>query len=350
MSIRPHPTKGPGWWQIDIGYGKDRKRRALEGTIEEAREYEAGGRKLLRPTSAISTNPRLHEITADYLAAYKNDHLPAGHERCSRSLEHVQRILGKYCLTSITHSLIDVYKEKRQEEGVKPVTINKELCALSTLLKWAVEMNLIDEALKIKKFPKKMTTAPLPVVPSVADVVAILNEAHPRRRLPLQLMAFCGLRMSEALRLTKEDVLISRQAVIVRGKGNKQRIVPVPVAEVWEAVVARTETVKEGFLFLSGITGRPYHDLRGTLKEAAKRAGFDARIYHHLLRHWFGTVGHELGISLRSLQGLMGHSTSQVTEIYTHLSGQHLSNEMKKWESVTGDVNKNGCEVKPEAD
>jgi integrase/recombinase XerD len=350
MSIRRHPTKGAGWWQIDIGYGKDRKRRSFQGTREEAQEMQQEARKHLRPSSALSTNPRLHEITADYLAAYKNDHLPAGHDRCSRSLEHVQRILGKYCLTSITHHLVDTYKEKRLEEGVRPVTINKELCALSTLLKWAVEMNLIDEALKIKKFPKKMTTAPLPVVPSVGDVIKILNEAHPRRRLPLQLMAFCGLRMSEALRLTKEDVLISRQAVIVRGKGNKQRIVPVPVAEVWEAVIARTEAVKEGFLFVSAVTGRPYHDLRGTLKEAAKRAGFDARIYHHLLRHWFGTVGHELGISLRSLQGLMGHSTSQVTEIYTHLSGQHLSNEMDRWKKLTGDVNEKNRKAKPKAD
>jgi len=340
MSIRQHPTKGQGWYQVDVGYGDNRIREAFEGTRQEAQDFHDALKKKLRPTHILSTNPRICDATTDFLAAYKNDHLPGGHDRTSRSMEHVQRIMGKYCLNTIDHHLIDQYKEKRKEEGVKPVTINKELCALSTLLKWAVENGLIDEALRLKKFPKKMTTAPMPVVPSVVDVHRILAEAHPRRRLPLQLMAFCGLRMSEALRLTKEDVLESRQAIIVRGKGNKQRIVPVPVAEIWEEVLKRTESVSAGFLFLNKATGRPYHDLRGTLKEAAKRAGFDARIYHHLLRHWFGTVGHELGISLRSLQGLMGHSTSQVTEIYTHLSGQHLSNEMEKWNSVAGDVKK----------
>jgi integrase/recombinase XerD len=346
MSIRKHPTKGDGWWQLDVGYGDNRQRPAFEGTREEAQEVHDELKKLIRPPSAHSTNPRLHEIVPDFLAAYKHDHLQKGYERTIYSIEHIQRHLGKYCLMSISHALVDRYKGSRIEEGVTPSTINKELCALSMLLKWAVEQGRIDEALRVKKFPSKMTKAPLPVVPSVADVVKILAQAHPRRRLPLQLMAFCGLRMSEALRLTKEDVLESRQAIIVRGKGNKQRVVPVPSQEIWGEVLKRTESVSDGFLFLNKATGRPYRDLRGTLKEAAKRAGFDARIYHHLLRHWFGAVSTELGIPTRATQIIMGHESIKTTEIYSHVTASHLAAEMGKWKSVTNDVNKNTRKTK----
>jgi integrase/recombinase XerD len=88
---------------------------------------------------------------------------------------------------------------------------------------------------------------------------------------------------------------------------------------------------KKGLLFVNPKTEKEYVDLRKPLKRAAEKAGIDQHVYMHLLRHSFGTHSIQSGIGLRTLQMLMGHSSSQVTEIYTTLAGQYLGQEIEKF-------------------
>jgi len=82
---------------------------------------------------------------------------------------------------------------------------------------------------------------------------------------------------------------------------------------------------------LSGELKPPWQDFKKALQRASDKAGISQHVYMHLLRHGFGTHSIQSGINLRSLQILMGHSSSQVTEIYTTLAGQYLGQEIEKF-------------------
>jgi site-specific recombinase XerD len=225
MAIRPHPTKGASWWYIDVGHGEARQRYPFEGCKADAQELEAQIRKRLRP-GGPAPNPRVDEIVDDYLDHYQVNHLPAGHERQKRSLAHVRRYFGRYNLTSIEAKLVDAYKRHRAGEGVKPSTIQKELAALSGLLKWVADEKMIDVAPKIKNYPAKMTRAPLPKVPTLDEAQAIIAELPADRRGLFAAMLWCGLRSSEATHLKHKDVMVGQRSLAIHGKGSKYPMVP----------------------------------------------------------------------------------------------------------------------------
>jgi integrase/recombinase XerC len=333
MAIRPHPTKGPGWWYLDIGHGKSRQRYPFEGSLAEAREIEAQIRKRQRPGPA-SPNPRIDEIVDDYLEHYQVDHLPNGYERQKYSIAHIRSYFGRYNLTSIEGKLVDSYKRHRTGKGVKPSTIQKELAALSGLLKWAADENMIDIAPKIKNYPARMTRAPLPKVPTLDEAQAIIAEIPEPLRGIFQVMLWCGLRSSEAMHLKHKDVMVGQRTLSIHGKGSKYRMVPVPDDDLWQAIERRLKvTEPTNWLWPNPETKSPYKDLRGTLETAAARAGY-GHITPHKFRHAYGAGLIESGCAtLRDVQILLGHSSSQVTEIYTQLSAGRLTtvtNGLKK--------------------
>jgi site-specific recombinase XerD len=119
--------------------------------------------------------------------------------------------------------------------------------------------------------------------------------------------------------------------LIVVGKGNKERVVPILAAELATDLRRRVEMVKSGYLWLNEETGLPIKDLRSLLYWAAKRAGINRHINPHLLRHSFGAHATAAGISLRALQDIMGHSTPAVTQIYSQVAAETLRKEMGKF-------------------
>jgi integrase/recombinase XerD len=140
-------------------------------------------------------------------------------------------------------------------------------------------------------------------------------------------MYYAGLRSSEARLLARENIFIEKRILVVRGKGNKQRIVPI----MKDFMPYLIKGNSEGFLWLNPKTKAPWKDIRQCLNGAAKRAGIKSKITPHTLRHCFGTHSTEAGVGLRTLQDVMGHSTSQVTEMYTTLAAQHLTIDMEKF-------------------
>jgi integrase/recombinase XerC len=323
-----------GWWIIDIGRGKNRKRYPFEGNLDTAREMEKELRSQGIPLTDIVT-PKFSQCIPHFITSYKNNR-PASTARTMISLEHLEKHFGNISLHSITNIGIEQYKSARLAQKIKPVTVQKELCALSTLLKWAKKQRMIANLPEINKFPGNMIAAPLPAIPMQADIERIIGAVlTPWKQTAFKLMFFCGLRRREALQLRIQDIILDRGLMIVRGKGNKQRIVPIIREDIKEGIKSSLKEAKDDqhFLWVNPFTKRPYIDIMDALKAAAVRQGFKGRIYNHLLRHCFGTYGHEAGLSLRELQELMGHSTSQVTEIYTHLSSQHLTAALTRWQN-----------------
>ena len=314
MSVRK--IKGtPGVWLIDFK-DTDGKRRQMRyhGTQTEAQELERSFRVARRSVKPLGKSPTLAEAAPDYLEHYKVDHLVSGPGRQARSLRILVRLLGRYRFGSLTPAVIEEYKKTRLAEGVQPTTINKELAALSGFARWANEQGFC-ERLHVRRFPLKLARAPLPNPPSRKQVIQFLRALPRKKRGLWAAMFYCGLRVSEARSLRPEDIHWSRGVMVVTGKGNKQRVVPIHrKLKPW----------------LRHLPLEGPEDLRVMAKWAVKRAGLDIYIHPHLMRHAFGVHMTQSGVPLRALQDIMGHSSSQVTEIYTRLAAETLVQEMNK--------------------
>lgn len=314
MSVRPHP-KHSGKWIID--YRKPDGKRTQEifvGSEADALslEHSLRVRSKLAP---IRSFPSLIEVAPFFVECYRLDHQPRGVERLHWSLKLILPFFGRYQFQSITGQLVEQYKRQRLTAGVKPSTINKELAALSSFCRWAEDQGYC-ERIRIKRFPPKLTRPPMMNVPSRSEMVRLLRAIPYKKRGVFAVMYYLGLRSQEARDLVPSSINWSRRVIIVTGKGNKQRIVPIN---------------RRAIPYLRHAPFYAPQDFREILHWACKRAGIERRINPHLFRHAFGVHMTAAGVGLRALQEIMGHSTPVVTERYTQVVAETLLKEMEKF-------------------
>lgn len=182
------------------------------------------------------------------------------------------------------------------------------------------------------------TQRPLPRILTHDDVERLFaqageeaaGEAAPasavRMLLLLELLYGSGLRASELVSLPRRAVAGERQYLIIRGKGDKERLAPLSerareVLDRWLPLVADGSP----WLFPSGKSHVSRVRLFQMLRELAGRAGIDpAAVSPHVLRHAFATHLLEGGADLRALQLMLGHADIATTEIYTHVDSRRL--------------------------
>lgn len=180
----------------------------------------------------------------------------------------------------------------------------------------------------------------LPAVLSVAAVEKLLG-AFPgerplavRNRCVVQLLYATGCRASELAGLTVQGYLAEHGFVRVRGKGDKERLVPLSRAACEQlelylraarpVLASRGRTTSEALLLSR--TGRPLERVRvwQIVREAARRAGIHVACSPHTLRHSFATHLVAGGADLRVVQELLGHASLATTQVYTHVDGERL--------------------------
>ena len=170
----------------------------------------------------------------------------------------------------------------------------------------------------------------------VARLLSQPDGAEPpalRDRALLEVMYACGLRASEAIDLELSDLDLDRRELRARGKGNKERIVPVG-GEAARAlgvylIRGRPRLVGDRFetrLFVnhrgSGLTRQGLYKI---VQRYAASAGLASKMSPHTLRHTFATHLLAGGCDLRSLQEMLGHADVATTQLYTHLSADRLT-------------------------
>lgn len=314
MSVRP-VKNAPGVWLLDFNDAQGKRRQIrYTGTEAQARQIEHSFRIRARQAVPLGPHPTLAEAAPDYLEHYAVDHLESGTKWARKVMRPLLRTLGRYQFTSITPPVVEDYKRARLSEGVGHSTINKELAGLSGFCKWANEQGYC-ERLHIKRFPAKLARAPIPNVPTRRQVVLFLRALPRSKRGYWAAMFYCGLRDGEARGLVPESVHWGRGVLLVTGKGNKQRVVPIH---------------RKLAPYLRHLPFTIAIDTRAQSLWACRRAGLKIRIHPHLMRHAFGVHMIQRGVSLRAVQEMMGHSSSQVTEIYTRLAADWLTEEMRK--------------------
>jgi integrase/recombinase XerD len=185
-----------------------------------------------------------------------------------------------------------------------------------------------------RDLPRPGTARPLPKTLSTADVdrlFAVLETApdtpgNRRRRALVELLYGSGLRATELVSLPRGAIQPARPYAVLRGKGGKERLVPVGERAL-AAVAAHAELVPADarYLFPSGAKHLSRVRLFQIVKALAAEAGVPPeRISPHVLRHAFATHLLEGGADLRALQLMLGHADIATTQIYTHVQSKHL--------------------------
>lgn len=199
-----------------------------------------------------------------------------------------------------------------------------------------LEKEVDEDVVKAIESPK--IEKHLPQVLSVDEVMAILNQidlSKPlglRNQALLELIYGSGLRVSELLDIEMEDIHLNQGYIMVKGKGSKERMVPISDPAV---VALRNYIIKGRDVFLQDHkTSYVFINQQGSrlsrqgffklLKKLASDAHIQTDCSPHTLRHSFATHLLENGMDLRTLQTLLGHEDISTTQIYTHISQKRI--------------------------
>lgn len=239
----------------------------------------------------------------------------------------------------IDHVFIRGFLSHLHSRGLSKVSVARALAALRSMYKWLAREGIVRQnpakLVATPKLPKK-----LPRVPTMEEINGVLNTDMPdsvtfpeRDRAILELLYGCGLRNSELVGIELGDIEEANGVILVRGKGKKQRYVPLEgvaeeVLQVYRA--ARQKVLGQAHkntrrLFINQ-RGGPLttRSVARIVKQIAVANGLPPDIHPHTLRHAFGTHMLSEGADLRAIQELLGHERLSTTQKYTQLSIRHV--------------------------
>ena len=266
------------------------------------------------------------------LAAYRLD------------LEQFAEFYGRD-MTTAGEKDVQTFIRDLSARGYAPTSISRKSSALNDFFKFLLSEKEIDANPMINIMsPKKGRRLPKFLTREEVDLMIEAAEHNPdarhkRTAAMLKLMYACGLRVSELVCLPLNCINFDRRQIIVKGKGSKERIVPVAEAALKEilAYLPVRESLLKGkekpFLFPSSSAGGGHITRDGffkNLKNLAVLAGIPPeKISPHVLRHSFATHLLNRDVDLRSLQKMLGHEDISTTEIYTHILSDELLQEVQ---------------------
>ncbi len=255
-------------------------------------------------------------------------------------------------LATITKKDVQYYLAKLHNESYSKTSVARKLSSLRTFFNYALRKNTIKVSpLATIKNPKQAKYHPN--VPTCEQVVHILENKniskknyspkdkaiHTRNIALLELLYGSGLRISEALALNKADFSEEKKFIIVLGKGNKKRIVPLTDTsiEVIKAWLLEYKTLSDTLsadaylpLFIGTRGSRLNRREALRIIEKMEKAVGTPHLTAHSFRHAYATHLLEAGLDLRIVQELLGHARIATTQVYTHLNMKHLMEVYKE--------------------
>jgi integrase/recombinase XerC len=209
----------------------------------------------------------------------------------------------------------------RARRGLAPTTIARRLSAVRSLVRHALGPARVPDAALAPRRPRR-----LPETPALSEVEAVVDAAAGydgplalRNAALLELVYSCGLRSAEAVGLDLGDVDLDREQLHVRGKGDKERLVPLGEEAAWR--LARW--LRNGRPLLArGACDALFLSVRGKRLDTSVLRRLLPN--PHRLRHAYATHLLEGGADLRTIQELLGHASLSTTQIYSHVDARRL--------------------------
>ena len=247
-------------------------------------------------------------------------------------------------LNQIDQVKINEYIQFRYDNGAKEKTIAHVMSILRSFHQYLVLDKIVThDSSSYLESPKQIKH--IPVVLSEEEISQFLKEiptntvTHRRNKCMIYLMYACGLRVSELCNLKINQVHLNVGYLSCKGKGNKERMVPIAsmVLEILKTYMNedRNQIIKDKkspYLFVTH-QGNPVKrdEFWIFLNKYAANSTITKHIHPHMLRHTFATHLLENGADLRSIQELLGHENIATTTIYTHVSTKAMSDEYNKF-------------------
>jgi integrase/recombinase XerC len=295
-------------------------------------------------------------LATAYLAVLQNERGVSEHtlRAYTREVHAFADFLGKTLgddvdVRAVEHLHIRGYLSVLYDRGLTRASASRALSAVRSWFKWLAKEDYVEvnpaTLVASPKLPKH-----LPRVPSAEEVNRVLdaieqqekpdNESYTgwpeRDRVIWELLYGCGIRNSELVGINLLDIQWANDAILVRGKGRKERYVPLgdAAAEAVRAYLPHREAklraagkgclIEDGALLINerarGAARLTTRSVGRIVKSMAVQRGLAADVHPHTLRHAFGTHMLEDGADLRAIQELLGHARLSTTQRYTQLS------------------------------
>ena len=239
----------------------------------------------------------------------------------------------------IDHIAVRGFLSQLYEKGLSKTSVARALAAVRSLYRWLAREGVVEQnpakLVATPKLPKK-----LPRVPTIEEMNSVIDGEMPevaafpeRDRLMLELLYGCGIRNAELTGINLDDIRLGAEAILIRGKGKKERYVPFgdSVKRGLAAYLPERhkllETVRKHSpaLLINRRGGRlTTRSVGRIIKKIAVAKGLSPDVHPHTLRHAFGAHMLEEGADLRAIQELLGHERLATTQRYTQLSMKHV--------------------------
>lgn len=303
-----------------------------------------------------------------YLSDLVNDfveHLEVEGGRSSKTAENYQHYLYRFMdftdnitVDKITAELIRKYRlwlnryEGENGQGLALITQNYHLIALRGFLVYLSRRNIpslnADKIILPKTVRQQVTFLHYDEVVRLIEQIDCSDEQGLRDRAIIELLFSSGLRVSELVNLNRDHINLKRREFMVRGKGQKDRpiFISASAAEhVDNYLKSRQDSLVPLFLSYSRNHGQAStsgdyrrlsaRSIQRMVTRYAKLAGITKHVSPHTMRHSFATDLLMNGADLRSVQAMLGHSNISTTQIYTHVTDQHLKSVFDQFHSDT---------------
>lgn len=301
------------------------------------------------------------EALADFL-----EHLEVEGGRSPRTIENYKLYLERFIdfagdvdVAKITSETIrkyrlwlNRYKNSNTGEELLLITQNYHLIALRGLLTYLSQRDIsslaADKITLPKTVRKQVTFLHYDEVVRLIEQIPLDNEPGLRDRAIIELLFSSGLRVSELVNLNRDHINLARREFMVRGKGQKDRPVFVSMSaaeHVKNYLDARSDSLPALFISYSRRLAKPSvsgdyrrlsaRSIQRMVSHYARLAGITKHVSPHTMRHSFATDLLMNGADLRAVQSMLGHSNIATTQIYTHVTDQHLKDVHERFHSDT---------------
>lgn len=276
-------------------------------------------------------------------------------------LERLIEFAGDIEVDKITSELVRKYRlwlnrYKNENDGeLALITQNYHLIALRNFLKYCAKRDIATLAADKVELPRtkrrQVSFLTTEETERLINTVDTNTTSGLRDRAIVELLFSSGLRVSELTNLNRDHINLQRGEFMVRGKGQKDRPVFIsPEATEWLALYlkSRNDTAVPLFVRYSGFKtgderGESFRltprSVQRLVQHYAKMAGITKHVSPHTLRHSFATDLLMNGADLRSVQSMLGHSNISTTQVYTHVTDQHLKEVHEKFHRSHGTNN-----------
>jgi integrase/recombinase XerC len=250
----------------------------------------------------------------------------------------VAKLGAGFAVRKIEHKLIRAYLSELYGRGLSKASAARALAAIRSWFKWLARRGYVEQnpasLVATPKLPKH-----LPRVPTIEQMNRVVDAAQDettgwpaRDRVIFELLYGCGIRNAELVGLDLRDIHWANEAILVRGKGRKERHVPLGDAAALAlrgylpervARLAAAGKSADALLVNARLRGTGRLTTRSVgriVKRIAMAHGLAAEVHPHTLRHAFGTHMLEEGADLRAIQELLGHERLSTTQRYTQLT------------------------------